>query len=69
MFEDTYIYDLETFKLSSTGYFEPYAAGFVNLDDFYRNYVKYLETDDNKLLYKHVQQKDLDDEKNVKVFA
>lgn len=39
MFEYVYIYDLETFKRNVDKYFEPYAAGFTNLDDFYRNYV------------------------------
>jgi hypothetical protein len=42
MFEDTYIYDLETYKRNIDKYFEPYAAGFTSLNDFYRNYNKYL---------------------------
>ena len=41
MFDDTYIYDLETYKRNSDKYFEPYAAGFTNLADFFRNYVEY----------------------------
>ena len=55
MFEDIYIYDLETFKRNSTGYFEPYAAGYANLDDFNRNYKKYLDNGDKSLLYTHIQ--------------
>jgi hypothetical protein len=43
MFEDTYIYDCETYKRFSDRFFEPYAVGFTNLQFFNINYQRSVE--------------------------